>query len=50
MEDIKLELAFHHQENTLVTVTWEQLRALDIRTQDTLHVSCHGGRTQPLNC
>ena len=49
-DSIKLELAFSHQENTLVTLTWAQLRALDIHTEDTLHVSCHGGRSQALTC
>ena len=43
-ENMKLELAFNHQKNTLITLTWAQLRTLDIHSEDILHVSCHGGR------
>ena len=43
-DNIKLEMAFHHQENTKVTLTWAQLQDLDIHTGDVLHVSCYGGK------
>ena len=41
--NIKLELAFSVRPSSLLTVSWENLQALDLHTEDELSVSCHGG-------
>ena len=41
--NIKLELAFSVRPSSLLTVSWENLQALDLHSEDELSVSCHGG-------